>query len=139
MYLFLVIILIIALFWPWISRWLRGFMARRMEDVFRRMAGMPTRKEEQKRARQQARAAGKEDSGFHNPFSRKKEGVRSEEERRAGRAEAIRYMRLYAIDVEFIEIREYSATEIIADDGSGRRQRIYLESQVSDAEYILIK
>lgn len=139
MYLFLVIILIIAIFWPWINRWLKGFMARRMEDIFRRMTGMPTRKEEQRRARQQARAAGKEESGFYNPFSRKKETTRSEGERRAGRAEAIRYMRLYAVDAEFVEIREYSSVEIIAEEGNGRQRRIYRESQVSDAEYILIR
>ena len=45
---FLILIIVCILFWPWISKWLRGYLARRSEDALRKMMGMPTRKEEEK-------------------------------------------------------------------------------------------
>jgi len=46
---FLIILLLLLILWPWISpyvtRWIRMFMARRAEDMMRRMMGMPSRKE----------------------------------------------------------------------------------------------
>lgn len=120
---FLIILVAIFLLWPWIVKWLRGYMARRAEDMMRRMAGMPPRKEEERRRREQNR-------------ERRSERKRREAERRA--EEGLRSMREYAEDVEFTEVREFSESTIIDQEESGKR-RVYSESQVSDAEYTEIR
>lgn len=102
--------------------WLKGYMARRAEDMMRRMAGMPSRKEEQRRARK-ARA------------SRKSQAPADD---RRDKEEAIRSMRENAVDVEFTEIKEYSSEDIIAEDSNGNRT-VYHEEQVTDAEFTEIK
>lgn len=120
---FLIILVAIFLLWPWIVKWLRGYMARRAEDMMRRMAGMPPRKEEERRRREQNR-------------ERRSERKRREAERRA--EDGLRSMREYAEDVEFTEVREFSESTIIGQEESGKR-RVYSESQVSDAEYTEIR
>lgn len=114
--------------WPWISRWLRGLMARRTEDFLRRMAGMPTRKEEERarkrREKEKARRGADSSARRNSPD--------------AGR-EVVNEMKEYAEDVEFTEVKQYSSEEIITKDETSGQTRIYKESQVSDAEYIEIK
>ena len=121
----LIIIILICAFWPAIVRLLQRFMARRAEDMVRRMAGMPSRKEEKRRRRQQ------------------QEQQRQNGSRRQGSpgnpGDGVRAMKEYAEDVAFTEIREFSSDEVIAEEGTGKNRRVYREEQVSDAEYVEIK
>lgn len=131
---FLIILLVIVLLWPWISRfvtrWLQEFMSRRAEDMLRRMMGMPTRKEERRRARRNAeenrRTAASGRSGGSAP-----------RRHRAPVADAAQMLRSVAEDVEFTEIREFDSATIA--DSDGRERRIYREEQVSDVEFTEIK
>ena len=74
---------------PLFQRWMMG----KMEDNMRRMAGMPTRKEEKK--------ARKKNSGGRRNVSREWE----EAVKRSKKENAVDYMRSYAEDVEFEEIK----------------------------------
>lgn len=119
---------IICLLWPWIARWIRGYMARRAEDMIRRMAGMPSRKEEERMRRRRER---EEESGYSadRGYSRSRRGPQED---------GVRCMREYAEDVEFTEIREFSASGIIGEEENASR-REFNESQVSDAEYTEVR
>lgn len=101
-----------------IVRWLQGYMARRAEDMLRKMAGQPTRKEERRRTQQQ------KSSGPPPPPSHR---------------HPAKMMNEVAEDVEYTEIREYSETTIEVGSGPERQQRIYRESQVEDVKYTEIK
>lgn len=133
----LVIFILLALLWPYVSKWIgpvvQRWMVGRFEDQMRRMAGMPTRKEERKmrkKAEKQRRAAGEADgwSAFRNRRSSA-----------PGPGAKPIIPKEYAEDVEFVEVKSYSEqTEIkVEDTGSG--SRIVEESQIEDAEYIEIK
>lgn len=130
---FLIILLLICLFWPWISkwvgRWVQGFMARRFEDMTRRMMGMPSRKEERRRNRNSETNGGN--------------GRRRDARRRHRRPteNAADIMKTVAEDVEFTEVREFESTTITEETISGgtRTRRVYREEQVSDAEFVEIK
>lgn len=124
---FLVVLLLIIVCWPWISRWLRGFMQRRAEDAFRRMMGMPTRGEERKARRKAERAAGAE---------RRSENKRRHH--RPAREDAAVIMKSVAEDAEFVEIREFEQHSSLDAEDNGKTRRIYREEQVSDAEYTVI-
>lgn len=121
----LIIIILICAFWPAIVRLLQRFMARRAEDMVRRMAGMPSRKEEKRRRRQQQQQQRQNGSRRHGSPGDPGDGVRA--------------MKEYAEDVAFTEIREFSSDEVIAEEETGKNRRIYREEQVSDAEYVEIK
>lgn len=101
-------------------------MARRTEDFLRRMMGMPSRREEQRARRQQ-----------HSKQARG--GASAAGRSRASEQDVVKEMQEYAEDVEFTEVRQYSSEEIINEDKSSGKTRVYKESQVSDAEYIEIK
>lgn len=135
----LIIILIILLLWvagPWISRWIRSYAMGKMEDWGRRQMGMPTRAEE-KRARKAREKEEKAKSGKQGGW---RERFRQQSTRGRGGDPAadIRMMKEYAVDVEYVEIHEYSETIVFEQDKAGKREKIVLESQVSDAEYIVI-
>ncbi len=89
----LILIILCIIFWPWISRWLRGFLARRSEDAIRKMMGMPTRKEEEKLRR-------KREEGYRRSSTHKEDDNLSRGEK------IVRDMQEYAEDVDFIEIRD---------------------------------
>ncbi len=114
-----------VLFWPQITRWLQRFMARRAEDMVRKMAGMPTRKEEEERRRKRQESARQQQQRRQHDYSGTSEDI-------------VRRMQAYAEDVDFVETKDYSGTGMSEDDGK-RNKRIYCESQVSDAEYTEIK
>ncbi len=123
----LIIIILICLFWPVIMRYLQRFMANRAEDMVRRMAGMPSRKEEKRRRKEaQKRNAS---NGAASSYSRSTEEA----------VDGVKAMREYAEDVTFTEIKEYSSETIIGEDPTGKERRIYREEQVSDVEYVEIK
>ncbi len=136
----ILIILLLPFIIPFIGRLIKSYALGKMEDNMRRMMGMPTRSEEKKARKQQERderqakkAAEKESSrryGFHNHGRNHNVGNPSED---------IRMMRLYAEDVEFVEIREYSADLKFEQDLNTGNVKIKFEEQVSDAEFIIIK
>ena len=131
MWFFLTVLLVIFLLWPYLkgpaTRWFSGFMARRTEDMMRRMMGMPTRKEQR---RQQKKAAARtSDSRFQRRNRSKKAGPNL---RRTAEL-----MRAIAVDVEFVEIKEFSTATIV--DETGNKTRIIIEEQISDVVFTEIK
>lgn len=137
MSIFLIIIILGIAFWPWISRWLRGYMARRAEDYLRRATGMPPRpgsREERRRQRATRQNAGTSGTASANSYYSRRS--RSKNRGRGNQNEPI-IPREYAEDVEFVETKSYSETTIGASTRGSVRQ--YSESQVSDVEYVEIK
>lgn len=132
----LLLFIVLPLLWPkispYINRWIQRFMARRAEDMMRRMAGMPSRKEEERRAREREKRSRRERSS--NNSRRSKSATQS-----AG--DMHRSMQEYAEDVEYVEIKEFHSTTISEETvGSGpHKKRVVVESQVSDAEYTIIR
>lgn len=128
---FLIILIIVVLCWPWISRYISrmvsNFMSHRAEDMMRRMMGMPSRKEERKNARRRDNAEKK--SGTYSG--------RSRAHRHNGATHPAQLLKSVAEDAEYVEIKEFDSTTIVEDDGATRR--IYHEEQVSDVEYTEIK
>lgn len=127
---FLIIIILLVILWPWITKWVKGFMSRRAEDAIRRMMGMPSRKEEQRKR--------KENEKKQASTSRRNKRKAAEQEREADRQDALRSMKENAVDVEYTEYKEFSQTEIAVEDEKGNT-RIYTESQVTDVEFVEIK
>lgn len=134
-----IIFLLIAL-GPILRRWLaplfQRWMLGKMEDNMRRMAGMPTRKEE-KKARRQARNRQRQGAeSFRNAAAGARGGARAGGFRQ-GRG-AISYLQVFAEDVEFTEIKEFSSA---ADtpQSAGTKPNYKPEEQVEDAEYWEIK
>lgn len=129
---FLIILIILFVCWPWITkwtgRWFRGFMSRRAEDMMRRMMGMPSRKEEKRR-----RSAG----GGKRDYHRQWQSAGGRSYRRPPRENAATLMKSVAVDVEYTEIKEFNSASFVTDDG--RNVRIVTERQVSDVEYTEIK
>ena len=126
----LLILILIFIGFPILWRWLRPFlyrwMQRRTEDYMRRAMGMPPRD------RSQSRSNGKE-SRQSSGYSSHRSGRGS----RQGRHTSGPIIpKEYAVDVEYTEIRSYSAEETIASEGQHISYSV--ESQVSDAEIIEI-
>lgn len=126
---FLIILLVIWLCWPAISRWLQRMMLRRTEDIIRRMTGMPPRKEEERSRRNRQKESGPDARARRGRGDSRQSGHMDESAHQA--------MRSYAEDVEFTEVREFSQTTISENETSGEGYRY--ESQVSDAEFTEIK
>ena len=127
---FFIIIILLVVLWPWITKWVKGFMSRRAEDAIRRMMGMPSRREEQRRRKESERK--------QSSTSQRNKRTAAAQEREADRREAVRSMKENAVDVEYTEYKEYSQTEISVENANGKT-RIYTESQVTDAEFVEIK
>lgn len=101
-------------------------MAHRAEDMFRRMAGAPTRKEEERMRRRANKERGK------GKAKGRRKGTSGNPEPHPGKL-----MNEVAVDAEYTEIREFSErAEIYEEPLSGR---VVVEEQVSDAEYVEIK
>ncbi|MBD5189544.1 MAG: hypothetical protein HDS95_04625 [Bacteroidales bacterium] len=134
------IILLLPLIFPYIGRLIKRYAMGKMEDNMRRMMGMPTRAEEKKARKAQAReerdTARQEDRGANHRYGFRSRGRNHNV---GNPAEDIRMMRLYAEDVEYIEIREYSADIRFEQDSDSGRMKIKMEEQVSDAEFVIIK
>lgn len=107
-------------------------MARRAEDMLRRMMGMPSHKEERRANRRSGAYAG----GDAGTGSRKyrKSGRRYHRE---PRTDAAALLKSVAVDVEYTEIREFSSDSVIGGDNPQRHA--YDEEQVSDVEYMEIR
>lgn len=116
------------IFAPMIQRWVMG----KVEDRVRRMAGMPTRKEEkeaQKRARKRERKGAE---GFRRAAGRSREAVRRPRS-------TVGLLSGLAEDVEFTEIREFSRHIEIGEEKGGKNPKIVVEEQIEDAVYTEIK
>ncbi len=129
------------LLWPIIWRMIRPtvqrYLARKTEDYIRRATGMPPRPKQEHRQKKETSesGAGSRDTRgewFYDTGERR----RRQQRNRSGREPLI--PKEYAVDVEFVEILDYSSATVIGEDSSGQQQ-VYHESQVSDAEYVMIK
>lgn len=134
---FLIILIIVIACWPWISRWLKQFLARRAEDYLRKATGMPPRPGSREEKRQQRASSRQTYSSSQDNFSDSAYGRSSRQRRRTrnGYKEPI-IPPEYAEDVEFVETKSFSETTI---GDSGRQIRQFHESQVSDVEWVEIK
>lgn len=136
----ILIILLLPLIIPFIGRIIKSYALGKMEDNMRRMMGMPTRAEEKKARKEQDRyerdAKREEERGGSRRYSFRNRGRNHNV---GNPADDIRMMRLYAEDVEFIEIREYSADIRFEQDMNTGKVKIKVEEQVSDAEFVVIK
>lgn len=126
---FLIILILLFSLWPLIVRWLRPmiqrYMARKAEDYLRRAAGMPPRSDSRARSR--------------SDFSSGNRASRSRGRHHDPSREPI-IPSGYAEDVEFVEVRDFSSDTVIAesDHPKSAGKSIRVESQVSDAEYVMI-
>lgn len=120
----LIILIVLALLWPWILKWLHGFMARRAEDMLRKMTGQPTRRQERKMKRERQRADNTQSS--------------RRQRRRHPATHPADELRKVAVDVEYTESVDYSETSVI-DNGKTSSRREYHEQQVEDVKFTEIK
>ena len=144
----ILIILLLPLILPAIGRLIKRYAMGKMEDRMRRMMGMPTRSEE-KKARKAREREERDTDGWSGSRQTEQESPRqgsrysfrgrSRNHNVGNPAEDIRMMRLYAEDVEYIEIREYSAELRFEQDEPAGNIRITLEEQVTDAEFVVVK
>ncbi|MBD5356976.1 MAG: hypothetical protein HDR88_08255 [Bacteroides sp.] len=138
---FLIIIVVVILCWPWISRWFKQMLANRTEDYIRKATGMPPRpgsKEErrQQRASQQSQYRDSDtSSSFYGSSSDTRSRSRSRGRGRQYYNEPL-IPREYAEDVEFVEIKNFSETIIGEKE---RPEKQYHESQVTDVDWVDIK
>lgn len=121
---FLIILLILALLWPYIMRWMRGYLMRKAEDRLRQMMGAPPRQEERRQRRQQ-----RDDSR------------RGDTRRRRSNPHPAQAMKEVAEDVRYTEIIDYSESTSTVDvqEENGTRRREYHEEQVEDVKFTEIK
>lgn len=119
------------LFAPMVQRWVLG----QMEDRVRKMAGMPSRKEEKKaRKREKAR-----EKGGAERFRRAASAARGKGRRERRPRSTVGLLRFFAEDVEFTEIKEFGKETPIGD-GEPRGTRTYvIEEQIEDVEFTEIK
>lgn len=131
----LLIFMILLLAGPLLRRWLgpllQGWMMHRVEDQFRRAAGMPSRKEEKKQRK--ARRKRGENSSTRE-YGRKPHTARQ-------RQHAPIIPKEYAEDVEFVEIKEFSDDSEITYRYESLREEItwQTEEQVEEAQFEDIK
>ena len=138
-FIIILLILLLPLIFPYIGRMVKGYFMGKMEDNMRRMMGMPSRAEEKKARKREEReqrndrrrqeSEGSRRYGFRNRGRNHNVGHPSED---------LRMMQVYAEDVEFVEIREYSAEIRFEQDERTGNTRVVYEEQVSDAEFIVI-
>lgn len=118
----ILLILISILFWPWIKRWIAQLIARRTEDMIRKMAGMPSRKEEEKMQRNKKKSQ-------NNPYYSQHKPQNSQTPHQA--------MQQYAEDIEFTEFKNFSSSTVIDEDPY--KTQTWNETQITDVEFTEIK
>ena len=131
----LIIFLVIVLAAPLLKRWLaplfQRWMMHRMEDAMRKMMGVPTRKEEKRIRKEREKKASEARRREKASDPRPNAGY---ERRSAGRREPL-IPKEYAVDVEFVEIREFDS-----ETRQGRGEVKYeMECQVEDVKFVEIK
>lgn len=121
---FLIILLILTLLWPYIMRWMRGYLMRKAEDRLRQMMGAPPRQEERRQNRQ-----------------RRDDSRRGDTRPRRSNPHPAQAMKEVAEDVRYTEIIDYSESTSTVDvqEENGTRRREYHEEQVEDVKFTEIK
>lgn len=134
---FLLILIIIALLWPWFMKWLKRFMAHRAEDMMRKMMGQPTRRQERKQ-RRRAESEQRRNAGSTRSRRQSAPGnaADSDTRRETPQESPASMMSTVAEDVQFTEIREFSETDTFHD---GKEEHHYHERQVEDVEYTEVR
>lgn len=131
MSIFIIILIILIICWPWISPWLmrhiRNFVARHIENTIRRSMGVPP-PPKQKRRRRWSR---KDEPEIHDDGT-----SRQSDYGEPPHGKPADMMKQVAEDVKFVEIKEFEET-IIGD--TPRETPYYREDQVSDADFVEIK
>ena len=130
-FIIVLLLILLPLLWPYISRAIRNYMMGRFEDRMRRMMGMPTRAEEKKARRKEREATG--------ASAGRSSRTRGRNHNAGDPSADIRMMRTYAEDVEFTEIREYSEDIEFGEENAGKKNGVKMEEQVSDAEFTVVK
>lgn len=125
--LFLFLLLAISLCWRWIRPWLLRRAQNKVEDFFRKQMGMPSRKEEHRQQKKEKKAYSRTYS--HSSSSRASRGF-------SDRNDSL-IPPEYAEDVEFVEFKEFSQTDIHQSDSESAKTIV--ENQVEDAEYTDLK
>ena len=132
----LVILFLLIVMRPVLQRWVGPLFQRwalgKMEDNMRRMAGMPTRKEERKARKNARRRQTSGADNFRRAAGGKRKGAAS------GRAEGSR-LQTYAEDVEFTEIRSFSHEVHIGVTEEAGKEKVEIEEQIEDVEFTEIK
>ncbi len=128
----LLILIIMILAWPWITRWVRALIARKLEDAVRKAAGMPPRQKGNK-----ASSAG--DFGRNHDRRSEYYGYTRGRKGRPVYDDGPIIPKEYAEDVEFVEDKELSRTSVGSEASDGRRRERYEESQVSDAVWEMVE
>ena len=131
----IIFLLIVAgpLLWRLLGGPLSRWMAGKMEDRFRNMMGMPTRKEEKKARKRAAK--------------REKDGAEAFRKAAAGRRQpgssygSMEHSGLqsYAEDVEFTEVKNFSEEINIGVAAKSHKEKVVIEEQIEDADFIEIK
>lgn len=134
----IVIVFLLVVLGPVLRRWLGPVLQRwvmgKMEDNMRRMAGMPTRKEERKARKEERKHARQEAGGRRSAeeFIRRATGARRGDRRRGATRSTIGLLRAVAEDVEYTEIKEFGESHTI---GHAEQIKYKEESQVEDADF----
>lgn len=117
--------LAVRLLRPVVQRW----AAHKAEDYIRRAAGMPPRE----KGKHKKPSAATDDTGdYARDFERRRQ------RRQQNTGEPL-IPKEYAVDVEYVEYKDRSETIEVAPDPKTGKPRFKAESQVSDAEYVMVK
>ena len=127
-----VIFFLMLVLGPILRRWLapmfQKWMLGKMEDNMRRMAGMPTRKEERKRRKREGRKKRSVADAWKETFSSHKRTHARD------RHETVVLMQRFAEDVEFTEIKEFGDSDATVSESV--KVRYTVEEQIEDAKII---
>ena len=119
----LLIVLLICWVGPRIKRWLQRKAMEKAEDYMRQTFGMPPRENSRKSKKRDKKQQETNNRGrTQRPYSSHAGPIIPKE---------------YAEDVEFVEIIDYSSSEIRMEKKG--ETKIYHESQISDVEWTEIK
>lgn len=139
---FIIFLLIVIICWPWISRFIRRkageYMARKQEDLLRRMMGMPPRdRKAQKKSSGRSHAWGAKSSSGPDPDPFTSDNGKGTKRHRGSNRSIAALMQLVAVDVTFTEVREFASTTIGKDGGASISYTV--EEQISDVKFTEIK
>lgn len=133
-----VVFFLIVVLGPLLRRWIAPLFQRwamgKMEDQMRRMAGMPTRKEEKKARKQRERMQREGAERFRRAAAGSRSGARYGS--RSTSHSTIGMLRYVAEDVEFTEVKEFGSDPT---PGGAHEVRYKVEEQVEDADFVEIK
>ena len=139
-----VIVCLLFILGPALRRWLAPLLQRwmmgKMEDRFRSMAGMPTRKEEKRMRKEEEKRRRQRETGARGAAEAFKDKMRGYYGSRSTRTRHVRstigLLQYVAEDVEFTEIREFGSDSHI---GATVKAEYHIEEQIEDVEFTEIK